>query len=123
MKDEGRGRRAEGATQEAGRGEQEEGENEGQPAGSKDGIPMARFWVRDNGAGLTPEQQCRLFTEFTRMQQTRAQGHGLGLSIVRRIIGKLGGQVGVENAPGGGSAFYFTLPVAAIPPEENGERE
>jgi signal transduction histidine kinase len=73
---------------------------------------MARFWVRDNGAGLKPEDQARLFTEFTQLHQLRAQGHGLGLSIVRRIIERLGGQVGVESAPDHGSAFFFTLPMA-----------
>jgi two-component system sensor histidine kinase/response regulator len=77
---------------------------------------MARFWVRDNGAGLAPEAQARLFTPFTRLDQARAQGHGLGLSIVRRIVEKLGGQVGVESQVGQGSTFYFTLPAA--PPME-----
>ena len=68
-----------------------------------------RFWVRDNGAGLTPEAQATLFTEFTRLDEVRSEGHGLGLSIVRRIMEKLGGQVGVESEVGQGSEFYFTL--------------
>ncbi len=71
---------------------------------------MVRFWVRDNGPGLTPEEQARLFTPFTRLDQVRAKGHGLGLSIVRRIVEKLGGQVGVESEVGRGSVFTFTLP-------------
>ncbi len=71
---------------------------------------MVRFWVRDNGAGLTSEEQTRLFTLFTRLYQVRAKGHGLGLSIVRRIVDKLGGQVGVESELGAGSTFWFTLP-------------
>jgi signal transduction histidine kinase len=70
------------------------------------------FWVRDNGPGITPEEQDRLFTRFTRLDQIRTQGHGLGLSIVRRIVEKLGGQVGVESEPGAGSTFWFTLPAA-----------
>ncbi|NJN96056.1 MAG: GAF domain-containing sensor histidine kinase [Anaerolineales bacterium] len=76
---------------------------------------MIRFWVRDNGPGLPLEAQARLFAEFTRLNEVRAQGHGLGLSIVRRIVDKLGGQVGVEseNVPGQGCTFYFTLPVAS----------
>jgi signal transduction histidine kinase len=74
----------------------------------QDGV--VRFWVRDNGAGLTAEEQERLFTEFTRLHQVRAEGYGLGLSIVRRIIEKLGGDVGVESEVGKGSTFYFTLP-------------
>jgi len=81
-------------------------------SGGEEGGGMVRFWVRDNGQGLTPEDQARLFTPFTRLDQARAKGHGLGLSIVRRIVEKLGGQVGIESAgvPGQGSTFFFTLP-------------
>ena len=71
---------------------------------------FVRFTVRDSGAGLTAEQQQRLFAPFERLGQARVTGHGLGLSIVRRIADKLGGQVGVDSQPGQGSAFYFTLP-------------
>ncbi len=70
------------------------------------------FWVRDNGPGLTPKEQARLFTPFTRLDQVRAKGHGLGLSIVRRIVEKLGGQVAVESEVGQGSRFSFSLPTA-----------
>ena len=68
------------------------------------------FWVRDNGPGLAAEQRARLFAPFERLHQVRVEGHGLGLSIVRRIIEKLGGQVGVESEPCAGSLFFFTLP-------------
>jgi signal transduction histidine kinase len=71
---------------------------------------FVRFWVRDQGVGLTPQAQAQLFTEFTRLEPTRSHGHGLGLSIVRRIAEKLGGDVGVESNPGAGSTFWFTLP-------------
>ena len=71
-----------------------------------------RFWVQDNGAGLTPEQQAQLFQQFSRIAGTRAKGHGLGLSIVRRIAEKLGGCAGVESQPGAGSRFWFELPAA-----------
>ncbi len=71
---------------------------------------MARFWVRDNGPGLSAEAQVALFTPFARLDQVRVKGHGLGLSIVRRIVEKLGGQAGVESQPGQGSTFFFTLP-------------
>lgn len=77
-----------------------------QPDGS------VRFWVRDNGLGLTPEEQTRLFTRFTRLDQDRAKGHGLGLSIVQRIMDRLGGKVGVESQTGQGCVFYFVLPSA-----------
>ena len=69
-----------------------------------------RFWVRDNGAGLTADERARLFTPFTRLHQVEAEGHGLGLSIVRRIVEKLGGEVGIESEVGQGSLFSFTLP-------------
>jgi two-component system, sensor histidine kinase and response regulator len=71
-----------------------------------------RFWVQDNGPGLTAEQQGQLFKQFSRMNETRASGHGLGLSIVRRITEKLGGSAGVESQPGAGSRFWFELPIA-----------
>jgi PAS domain S-box-containing protein len=71
-----------------------------------------RFWIRDNGPGLTPKEQARLFKPFTSLNLIHAKGHGLGLSIVRRIVAKLGGQVGVESQPGHGSLFFFTLPAA-----------
>jgi two-component system, sensor histidine kinase and response regulator len=72
-----------------------------------------RFWVHDNGQGLCPPAQAQLFTAFTRLE-TRVRGHGLGLSIVKRIVEKLGGQVEVESEgiPGRGSTFSFTLPAA-----------
>jgi PAS domain S-box-containing protein len=80
---------------------------------------MVRFWIRDNGPGLTLEEQARLFVPFTQLAQIRFEGHGLGLSIVRRIVEKLGGQVGVESkgVPGQGSIFFFTLPgMDQVPP-------
>lgn len=71
---------------------------------------MARFWVHDNGPGLAASEQAQLFVPFTRLQPAQADGHGLGLSIVLRIIEKLHGQVGVESEPGAGSLFWFELP-------------
>lgn len=69
-----------------------------------------RFWVRDNGPGLSEAEQAKLFVPFTRLHTNRADGHGLGLSIVQSIVSKLGGRVGVESTLGQGSTFYFTLP-------------
>lgn len=70
------------------------------------------FWVRDNGSGLSQEEVAQLFTAFTRLDKVRATGHGLGLSIVKRIIEKLDGKVNIqsEGLPGKGSTFSFTLP-------------
>jgi two-component system, sensor histidine kinase and response regulator len=74
---------------------------------------MVCFSVTDNGPGIPVDQQARLFTPFTRLHQVRAQGHGLGLSIVKRILDRLNGGVGVQNCDGQGCCFYFTLPGAA----------
>jgi signal transduction histidine kinase len=52
---------------------------------------MVRFWVKDNGNGLKPEEQVRVFAPFTRLDRT-CEGSGLGLFIVQRIVEKLGGQ-------------------------------
>ena len=76
---------------------------------------QVRFWVRDNGPGISAEEQSRLFSRFTRLDQGRARGHGLGLSIVRRIVEKLGGQVAVESKLGHGSTFSFSLPARGYP--------
>jgi two-component system, sensor histidine kinase and response regulator len=67
------------------------------------------FWVCDNGAGLTPEQQNKLFTPFTRLHKDE-HGHGLGLFIIKSIITRLGGTVSVNSTLGQGSCFGFTLP-------------
>ncbi len=82
-----------------------------------------RFWVRDNGIGLTTEEQERLFVPFTRLDRFDTKGHGLGLSIVQRIVEKLGGEIGVDSDVGRGSLFYFTLHTPASKPEEGGTDE
>jgi signal transduction histidine kinase len=70
---------------------------------------MVRYWIRDNGPGLSASDQSRLFAPFNQMELTHNSGNGLGLSIVRRIVEKLGGQAGCESEPGKGSLFFFTL--------------
>jgi PAS domain S-box-containing protein len=72
--------------------------------------PIARFWVRDNGPGIPVERHRELFTLFNRLGTASPQGHGLGLSIVQRIVTRLGGEVGVESELGQGSLFWFSLP-------------
>lgn len=74
---------------------------------------LARFWAQDSGPGLNAEARAMMFVPFTRISTVRAKGHGLGLSIVRRIIEKLGGKVGVESLPGTGARFWFELPARA----------
>lgn len=70
------------------------------------------FWVKDNGAGFSIDKPEKLFAPLSKLNATDYQmGHGLGLSIVRRIVERLGGKVGVESQLGSGSKFYFTLPI------------
>ena len=79
------------------------------------GAGTTLFYTQDNGNGIAPEDQARLFTPFTRLDQVNTKGHGLGLSIVRRIVERMGGRVGVVSKPGQGSIFYFTLPAPPNP--------
>jgi PAS domain S-box-containing protein len=74
---------------------------------------MIRFWISDNGNGIAPAQQAQLFTAFYQPVHS-STGHGLGLSIVKRIVEKLGGEVAVcsSGVPGEGSTFSFTLHAA-----------
>jgi signal transduction histidine kinase len=72
---------------------------------------FVRYAVRDNGPGIPPE---RLGLLFTASQQTRRRNsHGFGLSIVRQIVEKLGGRVGVASELDTGSTFWFELPAAS----------
>ena len=81
--------------------------------GENDG--MHRFEFADNGCGVDDEHLDRLFDLFYRVDTGRARkngGAGLGLPLVHRIITAMGGDITVENAPGGGLRFTFTLPAA-----------
>ncbi|CAG0928955.1 two-component system, OmpR family, phosphate regulon sensor histidine kinase PhoR [Thermoflexales bacterium] len=68
-----------------------------------------KFWVKDNGVGVSPDRQAQLFKAGQRLEQYRAKGHGLGLSIVQQIVRKLSGQVSLESTQGQGSVFGFSL--------------
>lgn len=70
---------------------------------------FVKCWVKDSGAGLSLEQQEQLFKTFVQFDHSSADGHGLGLSIVQRIVYKLGGEVGYDVALPSGSIFWFTL--------------
>lgn len=71
-----------------------------------------QFWIQDNGDGLPAESLSKLFFDFERLGNNNKEGHGLGLSIIKRIVEKLGGEVLVtsENLPEKGCIFSFTLP-------------
>ena len=68
-----------------------------------------QFWICNNGPPIAAELEAQLFQPFSRLKQMQREGHGLGLSIVRRIVEKLGGEVGIERM-GQESCFTFTLP-------------
>lgn len=71
--------------------------------------------VRDQGVGIPPEEQQRLFTTFHRVRQPgmeSVQGTGLGLHIVKNLVNAMGGDVWVESELGEGSTFSFSLPLA-----------
>jgi len=71
---------------------------------------MAVYIVEDNGIGIAPEQQQRVFIPFFRADARNDGGEGLGLTIVSRIVERLGGRVWVESELGKGSRFHVALP-------------
>ena len=90
----------------------------GQAAGEQ--ISNGGAWiglsVSDTDIGMTPEQQAKLFEEFTQADATTAQrfgGTGLGLAITRKLARMMGGNVTVTSEPGKGSVFTVRLPTGA----------
>jgi signal transduction histidine kinase len=74
---------------------------------------IVRFLVRDHGPGIPAEFRPRIFERFAQADATNARrkgGTGLGLSIAKQIVDRLGGDVGFNDAPGGGTVFYVELP-------------
>lgn len=84
----------------------------------------ARLWVRDDGAGIAPDDQARIFERFARGSDRRtreSEGSGLGLAIVNAIASAHGGRVELESALGRGSTFTLVVPVA--PPDDDEDDE
>jgi len=80
-----------------------------------------RVDVADNGVGIAPEHQAAIFEKFHQVGDTlteKPQGTGLGLPIARKIIRQFGGELWVQSAPGAGSTFSFTIPLAHARAEE-----
>ena len=75
------------------------------PAGGR-----VRYQVTDSGPGVAEDQVEGLFLPFERRHEGEVSGHGLGLTLVREVIVRLGGEVGVQRAEGGGACFWFELP-------------
>lgn len=80
-------------------------------AGEQDRL---RFEVRDTGIGVPEQKHKEIFEEFVQADSSHGrkfEGTGLGLAISRRLVKAMGGEIGLDPAPGGGSLFWFTLPV------------
>ena len=83
------------------------------PGGEGPAGPLIAFSVADTGIGIAPADQQRIFEEFGQLEnpvQRRVRGTGLGLPLVRRLAGLLGGSVSLESTPGVGSTFTTVLP-------------
>ncbi|HEX4272681.1 MAG TPA: ATP-binding protein, partial [Rhizomicrobium sp.] len=86
-----------------------------------EGRGFLRFDVRDTGVGVPPAKRQEIFQEFVQADSSHARkfgGTGLGLAISKRLVDTMGGQIGVDAAPEGGSCFWFTLPAQMVAPVE-----
>jgi signal transduction histidine kinase len=71
---------------------------------------VVRISIRDNGIGIAPEHFDRIFQIFGRVHADKEfEGTGIGLAIVKKAVQRMGGEIGVESALGGGTTFWFTL--------------
>lgn len=83
----------------------------------RDGV--VRLWIADNGIGIDPQYQVRLFQVFERLNNRQQyEGTGIGLAIVRKAVDKMGGRCGVESDGANGSRFWIELPHALPAPHE-----
>ena len=72
-----------------------------------------RLWIQDNGIGIAEENHERIFKTFVRLHSMeKFPGTGIGLTIVRKGVERMGGRVGVDSTPGQGSKFWIELPKA-----------
>jgi signal transduction histidine kinase len=76
-----------------------------------------RVLIRDHGPGMDEKTQSHIFDRFWQARQSGQAGSGLGLSIARGIVDAHGGRIDVDSAPGRGSTFHFTIPLAKPEPE------
>jgi signal transduction histidine kinase len=71
-------------------------------------FPSVRLWFADNGIGIPKDAQERIFKMFQRLDKSY-DGTGVGLTVVRKAVEKMGGKVGLESEPGRGSRFWLEL--------------
>src|SRR4029077_12765914 len=85
---------------------------------------QVKIEVRDNGPGIPPEQQQRIFEAFVRLTETGSatEGTGLELAITARLVELHGSKLEIESKPGEGTCFYFSLPLIAITPVQPAQR-
>jgi signal transduction histidine kinase len=76
---------------------------------SEEHADHVRLSIRDNGLGIPASQHERVFRVFERLHGSRYQGTGIGLSIVRKGIERMGGRAGLESEPGHGTTFWIDL--------------
>jgi PAS domain S-box-containing protein len=75
---------------------------------------IVHYWVRDNGLGIPEYGMTKLFQVFQRFHRQQAEGEGMGLAIVHRIVERLGGKIWAESQEGEGSVFHFSLPATPV---------
>lgn len=81
--------------------------------GCKQTLTQVIFWVKDNGSGISPENQMRIFDRFARLGKSQSEGSGLGLAIVKAFTEAHRGKIDLVSQLGIGSTFTITLPLSA----------